>query len=83
MNTFDIPVQPPSANNDADWSVGIGRFAVNQPRYFDVSNDSFQAYRTRTRHGGDFTIFTDVHRLHIPQGTMEIDLRCSTLDGGA
>ena len=61
--------------------AGISRVAVLAPvvpivaeeehsdgkgRYFSVNNDSFRAYRTHYKRGGDFAIFSDVLRTRLP-----------------
>ncbi len=73
-NTLDIPIERPAAGNDANWTIGIGSLSVNRPRYFSVSNGSFDQYRNATKHGGDFTIFSDVHRLAMLPQNVEIYL---------
>lgn len=70
----DIPLQAPNDNNDADWSVGIGSLRVHGAHSFSVDNGSFRRYRNITKSGGDFTIFTDIHRLTMPPRTVEIYL---------
>lgn len=73
-NALDIPIQAPTGNNDADWSMGVGRFSISRARLFKVTNGSFSNYRNLSKRGGDFTIFTDIHRLVMQPRTIEINL---------
>lgn len=68
----DIPVRPPTGANDADWSFGIGKLRVEGATRFVVENASFRNYRRLTHQGGDFSIFSDVHRLPMPPRLIEI-----------
>lgn len=68
----DIPVRVPQEANDADWSIGVGGLRVARTRHFEVGNASFRNYRRLSRRGGDYTIFSDVHRLPMPPRSIEI-----------
>lgn len=73
MNTEDIPVTA-QAGADGDWSIGVGSVSTTVERYYGVSNKSFDDYRTAHSKGGDFIIFTDVMRLPLPNGPVEVSL---------
>lgn len=73
LNTDDIATSPHGGGN-GDWTVGIGRLSTTVERYHGVSNQSFNDYRQASGKGGDFVIFTDVLRLPLPHGPVEVTL---------
>ncbi len=72
-NVGDIPVTP-TAGADGDWSIGIGSVRATVDRHYRVTNASFRDFRQLNHRGGDFVIFTDLFRLPLASGPVEIAL---------
>lgn len=73
VNTSDIPVTA-QGGDDGDWSIGIGRASTTVQHHYRVSNQSFNDYRQASGQGGDFVIFSDLLRLTMPSGPVEVAL---------
>ncbi len=72
-NVSDIAVTP-TAGADPDWSIGIGSVRATIERNYRVTNKSFRDFQQVSHRGGDFVIFTDLLRLSLPSGPIEIAL---------